>query len=112
MATTHRPTARTVADRPDADRSDEVRAALIALGTGVGVLAVIAVATGLASVLAGHTAGLGGFVLLAGAWLAVVSASPAVATRLARRLAAADWAHRAPRSSRAVHAAVAYVLAR
>ena len=67
-------------------------------------------ATGAAILLANLTDGLGGSVLLAGVWLAVVTASRALPKRGTQRLTEFDVAQRAPRSSRPVRAAVAYLI--
>ena len=106
MATTHRTAARTATDHPD------VRNALLTLAFVGGVVGTVAAATGAALLLATLTDGLGGFVLVAGGWLAVVSASPALAKRGTARLAEIDLAQHAPRSSRAVHAVAAHHFAR
>ncbi|MDZ7701010.1 MAG: hypothetical protein U5J98_02470 [Halobacteriales archaeon] len=105
MATTTATPIRTDSDRLDA-RGVVLPAAYVA-----GVLATIAAATAVAYGLAGLTAGLGQFVLVAGGWLAVVSASPAVGERLARRLDRMDIDAHTPRSSK-VAAAAAALLAR
>lgn len=106
MATIDSRSVRTDTDQPDVRRT-------LLFATYVGQLLVtIAAATGLALLLAGFTTGLGQFVLLAGSWLAVVSASPELAKRGTARLVELEMAHRAPRSARAIGAAVTYVLAR
>lgn len=106
MATDHRPSVRTATDHPD------VQGVLLTVAFAAGVVGIVGVATGAAILLASLTDGLGGFVLLAGGWLAVVTASPAVAKRGTQRLAEIEFAQHAPRSSRAVRAAVALVLPR
>ncbi len=106
MATTH-----TTQIRTDSDRLDAHGVLLAAAYVG-GILATIAAATGVAALLASFTSGLGAFVLVAAGWLVVVSASPEIGERIAFRLDRVDFATRTPRSSRAVTAAVAYLLAR
>lgn len=106
MATTHRTAVRTDVDRPD------VRSVLLTTAYAASILGTLAVTTGAAIWLASQTSGLGGFVLVAGGWLAVVSASPALGKRIVARLAEIDVGQHAPRSSRVVNAAVTYVLAR
>ena len=106
MATTHSTRTRT------ADDSLDAHGVLLAVAYAGGVAATIAVATGAAALLAGLTAGLGQFVLVAAGWLAVVCASPEVGGRVARRLDRVEFASRAPRTSRAVTGALAYLLSR
>lgn len=105
MATQHSTAVRTDDDHPD------VRGVLLAVAYGAGVLGTVAAASGAAVLLAGFTQGLGQFLLLAAGWLAVVSASPNLSMRGVQRLAQVEFGQRAPRSSRAVHAAVAYLVA-
>ncbi|MFB6361686.1 MAG: hypothetical protein ABEH59_10250 [Halobacteriales archaeon] len=79
----------------------------LALATYVAlVIGTVAIATGAAVFLASLTSGLGQFVLLAGGWLALVSAAPTVAERGAARILARSRNLRAPRSNRAVRAVV------
>lgn len=106
MATTHSTDVRT-----DDDSLDH-RAVLLLVGYAGGIIATIVLATGAAALLAGFTTGLGGFVLVAAGWLAVVCASPEISERATKRLAAIEFGQRAPRSSKAVTAAVSYLLTR
>lgn len=106
MATTNLSTVRTDPDRFDA------RALIMPAAYAAQLLAIIAGATGAAVLLVGFTAGLGGFVLVAGGWLAVVSASPALAERGIARLSQLEFEHRAPRSTRTVTGVIASLLAR
>lgn len=97
--------------RNDSDNSD-VRGVLLAVAYGAGIIATIGLATGAAVLLASFTQGLGQFILLAGVWLFVVSASPEISKRSVRRLDVIEFSQRAPRSSRAVQSAVAYLVAK
>lgn len=106
MATEHRPSVRTTTDHPD------VRGVLLAVAYAGGILATVAAATGAAAVLAGFTAGLGQFVLVAAGWLVVVSVSPEIARYGTKRLAEIEFAQHAPRSSKAVTAVVSSLLTR
>lgn len=106
MATTNLPTVRTDTDRFDA-RSLVMPAAYVAQ-----LLAIIAGATGTAALLVGVTTDLGGFALVAGGWLAVVSASPALAERGTAKLSQLEFGPPAPRSTRTVTAVIASLLAR
>ena len=106
MATTHTTQIRTADDRLDA------HGVLLAIAYAGGVLATVAAATAVAALLASFTSGLGAFVLVAAGWLVVVSASPEIGKRIALRLDRVDIASRAPRSSRAVTAAVTYLISR
>lgn len=106
MATTDLTTVRTDDDRFDA------RDVFLPAAYAGQILAIVAAATGVAALLAGFTTGLGGFVLVAGGWLAIVSAAPSLAKRGTATLASLEFGRRAPRSARAVDAVVTYVLAR
>lgn len=105
MATTTVNSIRTVDDHHS--RTGLALATYVAL-----VIGTVAIATGAAVLLAGLTNGLGQFVLLAGGWLALVSAAPALAERGAARIIARSRSLRAPRSNRAVRAVVAAVFTR
>lgn len=106
MATTNLPSVRTDTDRFDA------RSLITPAAYAAQLLAIIAGATGAAVLLVGFTTGLGGFVLVAGGWLAVVSASPALAERGTARLSQLEFGHPTPRSTRTVTAVIASLLAR
>ncbi len=84
-----------------------------ALATRVGLfIGTVAIATGAAVLLAGLTNGLRQFVLLAGGWLALVSAAPALAERGADRIIARSGSLRTPRSNRALRAVATAVFTR
>lgn len=76
------------------------------------VMLTIGLATATAAVLASFSAGLGQFILVAAGWLAVVSASPALARRATVYLDSNEFGRRIPRASRAVTAALTYGLGR
>lgn len=97
--------------RNDSDNSD-VHGVLLAIAYAVGIVATFGLATGASVLLASFTQGLGQFVLLAGAWLFVVSASPEISKRGVRRLDEIEFSQRTPRSSRAVQAVVASLIAK
>lgn len=105
MATTHPTQVRTDAEQP------EVRRVLLTVAYAAGIIGTIAVATGVAAVLASFTAGLGQFVLLMAGWLGVVSASPEISERATMRLAEVEFGQHAPRSTRTVNAVVTYLVA-
>jgi hypothetical protein len=85
----------------------------LAVATQVGLLiGTVAIATGAAVLLAGLTHGLGQFVLLAGGWLALVSAAPALAERGADRIIARSRSLRSPRSNPALQAVATAVFTR
>lgn len=106
MATQHHSVVRNDSENPD------VRGVLLAVAYGAGIVATIGLATGAAVLFANFTQGLGQFVLLAGAWLFIVSASPEISKRGVRRLDQIEFSQRAPRSSRAIQGAVAYLVAK
>lgn len=106
MATQYQHVVRNDSDNPD------IRGVLLAVGYGSGIVVTIGLATGAAALLASFTQGLGQFVLLAGAWLFVVAASPAISKRGVRRLDEIEFSQRAPPTNRAVQAAVAYLVAK
>lgn len=105
MATTH-PT-----QVPTDDEQPHVRRVLLTATYAGGIIATIAVATGVAAVVASFTAGLGQFVLLAAVWIGLVSTSPELSERVTRRLAEVEFTQLAPRSTRTVNAVVTYLVA-
>jgi hypothetical protein len=85
----------------------------LALATQVGLLiGTVAIATGAGVLLARLTHGLGQFVLLAGGWLALVGAVPALAERGADRIIARSRNLRSPRSNPALQAVATAVFTR
>lgn len=87
--------------------------AVLRLGTFLAlVIASVGAATAVALPLAQFTESLGGFVLLAAGWLAVVCASPALARRGTARIDARRTEHPAYRPIHSVDAVVTALLTR